>query len=466
MVPKQQIISLSLGAGVVAVGAVAAWQGWLPGVPRSKPPIMAPVAQIPPAPPAPSPAPTPAPAPTDQQQAGTLPAAPAAPPAPGPAPAPAAKPQPIIPQFDTVRVEPSGDTVVAGHGAPKAKVDLMNAESVLGDAKADDGGDFVIVPQPLAPGTYVLGLRSTSGTQLPVNSTQTITVSVPAKGQPGLVVALTEPGKPSKILTDPTAEGGAPPPAPAPEKPPAEAQPAPPPAATTTPPAVPPKEAPPPKPAEAKPSVVIKTAEVDKGAFYAAGFAPPGTHVRIYLNGAALADVTADAAGNWSLTIGKGMTPGHYVIRADALDGQGKVIARAEVPFDVPVAVAAADAPTAKSEPAPQPALQPTPAPKPAELGSAAPPPPAASGAGGAPAAGTAGGQPQPSATASADADASHAVVPEISTATVTRGDSLWRISRKTLGFGVRYTLIYQANAKQIRDPNLIYPGQVFVLPH
>ncbi len=184
--------------------------------------------------------------------------------------------------------------------------------------------------------------------------------------------------------------------------------------------------------------------------------------MRIYLNGSALADVTADAAGNWSLTIGKGMTPGHYVIRADALDGKGKVIARAEVPFDVPVAVAAADAPVAKAEPAPQPA----PAPKPAELGSAAMPPPAGSGAGGAPAAGTAGGQPPSPAVASADADASHAVVPEISTATVTRGDSLWRISRKTLGYGIRYTLIYQANAKQIRDPNLIYPGQVFVLPH
>ena len=359
-----------------------------------------------------------------------------------------------------MRVEPSGDTVVAGHGAPRAKVDLMNAELVLGDAKADDGGDFVIVPQPLAPGTYVLGLRSTSGSEPPVNSTQTITVSVPAKGQPGLVVALTEPGKPSKILMDPTAEGGAPPPPPAADRPPAEAQDAPPPAAATTPPAVPPKEAPAPaKPAEAKPSVIIKTAEVDKGAFYAAGFAPRGTHVRIYLNGSALADVTADAAGNWSLTIGKGMTPGHYVIRADALDGQGKVIARAEVPFDVPVAVAAADAPAAKPEPAPQPAPTPAPAPQPAPagkppvLGSAAPPP-------------AASGENTPPAAASADADASHAVVPEISTATVTRGDSLWRISRKTLGFGVRYTLIYQANAKQIRDPNLIYPGQVFVLPH
>ncbi len=44
-------------------------------------------------------------------------------------------------------------------------------------------------------------------------------------------------------------------------------------------------------------------------------------------------------------------------------------------------------------------------------------------------------------------------------------GNSLWRIARRTYGGGVRYTLIYEANRDQIRDPDLIYPGQVFVLP-
>ena len=56
-------------------------------------------------------------------------------------------------------------------------------------------------------------------------------------------------------------------------------------------------------------------------------------------------------------------------------------------------------------------------------------------------------------------------VVPSISTTTVTRGDSLWRISRVTYGKGVRYSVIYEANQDQIRNPRLIYPGQVFVLP-
>ncbi|WP_417520131.1 LysM peptidoglycan-binding domain-containing protein [Minwuia sp.] len=44
-------------------------------------------------------------------------------------------------------------------------------------------------------------------------------------------------------------------------------------------------------------------------------------------------------------------------------------------------------------------------------------------------------------------------------------GNSLWRIARRTYGAGVNYTVIYQANSDRIRDPDLIYPGQVFRLP-
>jgi nucleoid-associated protein YgaU len=44
-------------------------------------------------------------------------------------------------------------------------------------------------------------------------------------------------------------------------------------------------------------------------------------------------------------------------------------------------------------------------------------------------------------------------------------GNNLWRLARAAYGRGVRYTVIYEANREQIRDPNLIYPGQVFSLP-
>ncbi|MCP2669870.1 LysM peptidoglycan-binding domain-containing protein [Maricaulaceae bacterium EIL42A08] len=44
-------------------------------------------------------------------------------------------------------------------------------------------------------------------------------------------------------------------------------------------------------------------------------------------------------------------------------------------------------------------------------------------------------------------------------------GNSLWRIARRLYGDGFQYTVIYEANADQIRDPDLIYPGQVFNTP-
>jgi nucleoid-associated protein YgaU len=56
-------------------------------------------------------------------------------------------------------------------------------------------------------------------------------------------------------------------------------------------------------------------------------------------------------------------------------------------------------------------------------------------------------------------------VVPKIATTVVSRGDSLWRISRVTYGAGMRYAVVYKANQDQIRNPNRIYPGQIFVLP-
>ena len=44
-------------------------------------------------------------------------------------------------------------------------------------------------------------------------------------------------------------------------------------------------------------------------------------------------------------------------------------------------------------------------------------------------------------------------------------GNSLWRIARRKYGRGIQYTVIYEANRRQIDDPSLIYPGQVFMLP-
>ncbi|MEO0034884.1 MAG: hypothetical protein RLZZ501_907 [Pseudomonadota bacterium] len=47
----------------------------------------------------------------------------------------------------------------------------------------------------------------------------------------------------------------------------------------------------------------------------------------------------------------------------------------------------------------------------------------------------------------------------------VAPGNSLWRIARRVYGQGVSYTAIFAANRERIRDPDLIYPGQVFTVP-
>ena len=47
----------------------------------------------------------------------------------------------------------------------------------------------------------------------------------------------------------------------------------------------------------------------------------------------------------------------------------------------------------------------------------------------------------------------------------VVRGDNLWNIARAHYGHGLHHTVIYGANKEQIRDPDLIYPGQVLSLP-
>jgi len=179
--------------------------------------------------------------------------------------------------------------------------------------------------------------------------------------------------------------------------------------------------------------VAVEAVETEPGGkLHVSAQATPGANVRLYLNDSLITSATADAAGHLSVTINKGVTTGDYRIRLDDVDpGSGKVRARAEVPFNVP------DTTTTASIPAPA----------------------ASSGR-------TDGTAPQlAAATTAALSSPSAVIVPKITTTTVARGDSLWRISQRALGAGQRYAVIYRANSQQIRNPNLIYPGQVFVLP-
>ncbi|RMG19518.1 MAG: peptidoglycan-binding protein LysM [Bacteroidetes bacterium] len=54
---------------------------------------------------------------------------------------------------------------------------------------------------------------------------------------------------------------------------------------------------------------------------------------------------------------------------------------------------------------------------------------------------------------------------PEAQFYTVARGDSLSKIAKKFYGNAMKYPVIFEANKPMLKDPNLIYPGQVLRIP-
>lgn len=193
----------------------------------------------------------------------------------------------------------------------------------------------------------------------------------------------------------------------------------------------------PPAPKSMAGAVVVESVEIEPGGkFHASGRARPGGAVRLYLNDTFVASATAGADGRFAVTINQGVAPGSYRVRLDEVEpNSGAVRARAEVPFNVPDTMVAASEPAQATA-----AKRPDSASAQPRLAAVANLPPV-------------GGSP------------SAVVVPKIATTTVSRGDSLWRLSRQTYGVGTRYAVIYKANRQQIRNPNLIHPGQIFVLP-
>ena len=197
------------------------------------------------------------------------------------------------------------------------------------------------------------------------------------------------------------------------------------------------------QPAAPKPiagAVVVDAVEIEPGGkFHVSGRSQPGAAMRLYLNDSFVASVTAGADGRFAVTINEGVVSGSYRVRLDEVgSNSGAVRARAEVPFNVPDAGVTGSARAQAIES------------KRPDLAAAQERQLAAAGAPVLPD----GGSPP-----------STVVVPKIATTTVSRGDSLWRISHLTYGAGTRYAVIYKANREQIRNPNRIYPGQIFVLP-
>jgi nucleoid-associated protein YgaU len=168
--------------------------------------------------------------------------------------------------------------------------------------------------------------------------------------------------------------------------------------------------------------VAIQSVEAEApGGLVAKGSAQPNTTLRLYLNQADVAEAKTQSDGRWSLTIKSGMSPGGYVVQADEINPSGAtIVASANTPFDYP------DMPT-------PPALQAAATPASAEPTSA----------------------PSPA----------DPVVASIQTKRVVTGHTLWALSQTYYGDPTRYPTIVEANRAQIRNPNVIFPGQVFVVP-
>ena len=277
--------------------------------------------------------------------------------------------QSVVPSFDVVRINPSGDAVMAGRAAPNVTVHIFDGDREIGKVTADARGEWVFVPPgPLPPGSRELSLSAHVGDQ-DIRSDQVVVLAVPEHGrdlagkptneatQP-LVVSTSRSGQGgSRVLQGPGAGAGA--------------------------------------------RLSLDLASIDSsGAVTLSGHAPPNATLQIYLDNKLLGRVVADAKGNWALSPQEHVDVGNYTLRLDELKEDGQVAMRIELPFARGAAVA--------------------------------------EGSGG----------------VETDPAQSHV--------TVKKGDSLWRIARTISGRGMAYLVIYEANKDQIRDPNLIYPGQVF----
>ena len=85
-------------------------------------------------------------------------------PHPAPKPKPAAPAEPtVVPTFDVVVIDPSGEGVIAGRASPGWQVSVQSGETKVAAATADDQGEWsAVLEKPLAAGDNALSLTITS----------------------------------------------------------------------------------------------------------------------------------------------------------------------------------------------------------------------------------------------------------------------------------------------------------------
>jgi len=326
------------------------------------------------------------------------------------APEPAAEPKPmpvaelVPPGFDVVRVEATGEAVLAGRAMVGSAVSVLDGEASLGEVAADGRGQWVfVVETPLAPGSHELSLEARLTDGRIVTSTDVVVVNVPQPQvaaapqvetqQPAAGASATETAQAAADAARAADDTGTKisPQVTVAEQPLAVLMPR-----TGQGPSQVLQQSTTPREGLAEGTLVLETIDYDDRGAVIGGSAEPGAQLIVYLDDAALGETVAGPDGRWSLVLDRPLEAGLHRMRVDVLDAQGKVVARVETPFARAVLAE---------------------------------------------------------------------VLPDETSVVVQPGNSLWRIARRVYGEGVRYSVIFEANKERIRDADLIYPGQIFKVP-
>lgn len=134
------------------------------------------------------------------------------------------------------------------------------------------------------------------------------------------------------------------------------------------------------------------------------GRSNPSGLVRFYINNEAVSATKTNEAGYWEADLSD-IIPGTYTLRIDELSLKGDVISRLESPFKREDRERLANLIAPSTSPV------------------------------------------------------------RINIVTVQPGNTLWAIARKRYGDGLLYVQVFEANRDKIKNPDLIYPGQLFDLP-
>jgi nucleoid-associated protein YgaU len=369
-------------------------------------------AAVAPAPVVEAPAPAPAVENTTEVAVVPAPAEPAVVAAPAqPAPAPVvAEAAPSLPSFDTVRVETTGDAIIAGRAAPDSDVTVKWNGNIVGTTKANSDGSFVLIPaHALKTGIGAMTIEMASKG---VITTSEGSVFVVVKKDAPAMIAKVDPVAPTQVVQSGT-------------------------------PAVAPKD------------LQLTAVDYDQtGNIVFTGTATAGSTVRFYVDNAATGEGKSDDKGKWSFAGTSAVTPGTHVLRADAVDAAGQVVSRIELPFLRESAETVAAAQVAVAEPV-------VPAPVNRSVAVVKPAAPVAPDVPPAPE--------TPALETQVAVTPTPAIVPVVEEGpkklVIQPGNNLWKLSRQVYGKGRMFTIIYEANRDQLRNPNKIFPGQILTAP-